>query len=123
VSFISFVTPVARERIAREFDDRGPEACVAEVITDLRHNNPELLDIVTKCVSTLENSTRVMLGFGMFYRLILCPTVPYSPPVPGSGAVLLHPLPRVTPETRDLIVQQIDEGGVEAFTMTIVEEL
>lgn len=117
MSFISLVTPLTRERIAREFDDRGPEACVAEVVLDLQRNNPELLDMATKCASSLMDVPRIMMGFGMFYRLIL------TPAMPDSGEMLLHPLPRVTPETRDRIVQQIDEAGTETFTIAIVEDL
>lgn len=117
MGFISFVTPLTRERIAREFDDRGPEACVAEVVSDLRRNNPELLDMVTGCASSLMDAPRIMMGFGMFYRLILAPAMP------DNGETLLHPLPRVTPETRDRIVQQIDEAGTETFTIAIVEDL
>lgn len=117
MSIISIVTPLTRERIAREFDDRGPDACVAEVLADMQQNNPELLDMANRCASSLPNSQRVMMGFGMFYRLILAPAAP------ASRKNLLHPLPRVTPGTRDLLVRQIDEAGTETFTLSIVEEL
>lgn len=117
MSPLPVVTPITRERIAREFDDRGPEACVAEVLTDLQRNNPELLDMAMKWSSSLKNSPRAMTEFGMFYRLILAPALP------DTGEMLLHPLPRVTADTRDLIVRQIDEAGSEAFTLAIVEDL
>jgi hypothetical protein len=117
VSIISVVTPLTRERIAREFDDRGPEACVAEVLVDMQQNNPELLDMARKCASSLENTQRVMMGFGMFYRLILAPATP------DGGRNVLHPLPRVTPGMRDLLVKQIDEAGTEAFTLSVIDDL
>lgn len=117
MSSISVVTPLTRERIAREFDDRGPEACVVEVLADMQQNNPELLDIARKCASSLANNRRLMVGFGMFYRLLLAPAAP------TAGKNLLHPLPRVAPGTRDLLVKQIDESGTEAFTLSVIEEL
>jgi len=117
VSPLARVTPLTRERIAREFDDRGPEACMAEIIEDLRRNNPELLDMASRCAHSLGNDRRIMLGFGMFYRLIL------SPATPDAKRAMLSPLPRVTPETRDMIVWQMDHKGSEAFTMEIIADL
>jgi hypothetical protein len=111
------VTPVIRERIAGEFDERGPEACVAEVIEELRRNNPELLDMATKCAASQGNYAKVMQGFGMFYRLMLAAAMP------ERRASLLNPLPRVAPEIRDLIVRQIDRGGAESFTMEVIDDL
>lgn len=117
MGIVSVVTPLTRERIAREFDDRGPESCVAEVLADMRQNNPELLDMAFKCASSLANSQRVMMGFAMFYRLILAPAEP------AVGQSVLHPLPRVQPGTRDLLVRQIDEAGTEGFTLSVFEDL
>jgi hypothetical protein len=117
VSLLSLVTSTTRERLAREFDDRGPETCMIEVINDLRQHNPEVLDMAIKCAKSHGDYTRVMQGFGMFYRLILAPSVP------DCGGPLLNPLPRVTPQTRDLIVAQIDELGPEVFTTNGIEEL
>jgi hypothetical protein len=88
-----------------------------EIINDLRQNNPEVLDMAIKCATTHGDYSRVMQGFGMFYRLILAPSVP------DSGRTLLNPLPRITPQTRDLIVAQIDELGPEVFTTNGIEEL
>jgi hypothetical protein len=116
VSLLALVTSATRERLAREFDDRGPETCTREVIDDLRHRNPEILDMANKCAKSHGDYTRVMRGFGMFYRLILAPSVP------DSGG-LLNPLPRVTPQTRDLIVAQLDALGPEVFTTNGIEEL
>ena len=117
MSSFSIVTSLVRERIAREFDDRGPEVCTTEVIADLARNNPELLEMATRCASGLQNSPRIMMGFGMFYRLMLAPAVP------GTEHSLLSPLPRVSPDTRDSIVGQIDEMGTEPFTLAIIEDL
>jgi len=90
VSRLPPVTPLIRERIAREFGDRGPDACMAEVAEDLRRNNPELLDMADKCANGL-GDYRIMVGFGMFYRLLLAPASP------GDERSRLSPLPRVTP--------------------------
>ena len=103
--------------MAREFDDRGPAACLAEVVADLRQNNPELLDIARRCAASLGDESRAMLGFAMFYRLLIAP----APPAMRPAA--LSPLPRVTARTRDAIVQQIDAAGVETFTREALVDL
>jgi hypothetical protein len=117
VSLLPSVTPLTRERIAREFDERGPQACMTEIEDDLRRHNPELLDMASRCARSLGNDHRIMIGFGMFYRLLL------SPAVPGGAGAMLSPLPRVTAQTRDMIVRTIDSKGPEAFTMDVVAEL
>lgn len=117
---MSLIAPLAeatRERIAQEFDDRGPDACMAEIIIDLRRNNPELLDIASRCAEGLGNAERIMQAFGMFYRLMIDPWLPADDPLG------LSPLPRVTPETRDSLVEEIDRQGPEAFTLDVVSEL
>ena len=45
MSVLPRVTELTRERISREFDDLGPDACMAEIKADLRQHNPELLDM------------------------------------------------------------------------------
>jgi hypothetical protein len=90
---------------------------VAEVIEDLKRHNPELLEMAVNCARSRNDYSRVMQGFGMFYRLILAPSVP------DCDAFSLNPLPRVTALTRDLIVAQIDELGPERFTMSVIAEL
>ena len=117
---MSLTTPLAeatRERITQEFDDRGPDACMAEIIIDLKRNNPELLDIALRCAESLGNAGRIMQAFGMFYRLMIDPWLPADDPL------ALSPLPRVTPETRDSLVEEIDHVGAEAFTLDVVAEL
>jgi len=47
------VVASTRERVHREFDDRGPEACMESVTQDLRRNNPEILDMVARCAADL----------------------------------------------------------------------
>ena len=117
MSPLPLVTPLIRERIAREFDDRGPDACMIEIEDHLRQNNPELFDMIAKCAHSLGDYRRIMVGFGMFYRLLLAPTTP------GDERSLLSPLPRVTAQTREKIVRLIDNQGSEAFTLEIIEEL
>ncbi len=117
MSPLPLVTPLIRERIAREFDDRGPDACMIEIEDDLRRNNPELFDMIAKCAQSLGDYRRIMVGFGMFYRLLLAPATP------GDERALLSPLPRVTAQTREMIVRLIDNQGSEAFTLEIIEGL
>lgn len=117
MSVLPAVTPLTRERIAREFDDRGPQACIAEIETDLRRHNPELLDMAHRCARSLGDDRKIMIGFGMFYRLLLAPATP------GDEGGMLSPLPRVTAQTRDTIVRMIDSNGTEAFIMDVIAEL
>jgi hypothetical protein len=117
VSRFPLVTPLIRERIAREFDDRGPETCMTEIENDLKRHNPELLDMAAKCAQSLGDYRRIMVGFGMFYRLLLAPAAP------GADCTSFSSLPRVTPQTRERIVSAIDREGSEAFTMTAIAEL
>ena len=70
MSTLPRVTPLTRERVAREFDDRGPEVCRTEIALDLEANNPEILDMATRCARDVGEFTRVMTGFCMFYRLL-----------------------------------------------------
>jgi hypothetical protein len=104
------VDAVMRERIAREFDDRGPEVCRAEIIADLEANNPELLDIATRCARDVGDFLRVMTGFCMFYRLL-------NAQAQGTS------LPRVSDGTRADIVKRIDSIGSQAFTRDAIADL
>jgi hypothetical protein len=117
MSLLPRVTQKARELIAREFDSRGPDICMAEVIEHLEQRNPELLDMATKCAVDLGNPTKVMIGFSMFYRLL----IGQSPAIAADR--LLSPVPRVAPETRALLVAEIDKKGTDAFTMEAINEL
>jgi hypothetical protein len=113
-----------RERIAREFDSLGPDVCVVEISRELRDHNPELLEMAIKCATDVGDPAEIMVGFCMFYRLL---TVQLG----GADAHLrearkearLSPLPRVTQDTRDLVVREIDRKGADAFTTDSIEEL
>ena len=117
MTFLPHVTEKARELVAREFDARGPDICMAEVVEHLEQHNPELLDMAAKCAVDLGNPTKVMVGFSMFYRLL----IGHFPAI--ASARMLVPVPRVTAETRALLVAEIDKKGPDAFTMEAIGEL
>jgi hypothetical protein len=124
MSWLPRVAEHTRERICREFDNLGPDACVAEIAQDLRANNPELLDMATKCARDVGNPAEIMVGFGMFYRLLVAQSSAAVPPAaqaPEGRA--LDALPRVSPQTRDRAVKEIEQQGAEAFTRRSIEEL
>jgi hypothetical protein len=124
MSVIPRVAEFTRERISREFDDLGPEACLAEISADLEANNPELLDMASRCARDVGHPAKVMVGFCMFYRLLVAESLALRGQLPPVLAGLeLSPLPRVTPATRDRMVRQIDSKGTEAFTWEAIEEL
>jgi hypothetical protein len=117
MSVLPRVTELTRERIAREFDDLGPDACMTDIRRDLDRHNPELLDMATKWAREGQNAENLMRAFGMFYRLLAAETLA---PL-GSGG--LSPLPRVSADTRDLIVTRIDRVGGERFTHEAIGNL
>jgi hypothetical protein len=117
MSVLPRVTELTRERISREFDDLGPDACMAEIRVDLRHNNPELLDMASRWAGDGEAAATLMTAFGMFYRLLVWEARAPS----GSGA--LYPLPRVSAEVRDAIVERIDRTSGETFTQEAIDNL
>ena len=116
MSSLPRVTESTRERIAREFDDFGPDACMAKITAHLRRDNPEILDMANRCAADVGDAPKAMLGFGMFYRLLVAQAI-------GGDQLLMSPLPRITPDTRDIIVTEIDEKGPDAFTFEAVEDL
>ena len=117
MSLIPRVTERAREHVAREFDTRGPNACMAEVIDYLEKHNPELLHMSAKCAADLGNSAKAMVGFSIFFRLLI------GQLPAGAGGHSLMLLPRVSPDTRALLVKEIDAKGTEAFTRDAIAEL
>ena len=117
MSYLPRVTAATHERVYREFDDHGPEACLAEITQELERHNPELLDMITRCASDVGPHGRIMWGFGMFYRMLALQASP------AGQTSLLNPLPRVTPETREHIIRVIDARGTEAFTTEAIDEL
>ena len=113
------VAEQTREKVSREFDDAGPGVCVARISETLRNENPELLDMATKWARDIGASDKVTVGSCMFYRLLMVESGVHDlMPVPA-----LSGLPRVSPETRDLIVQQIDEQGADAFTRSALKSM
>lgn len=117
MSFLPHVSERTCEMVAREFDDLGPEACMTQIVDVMRRDNPELLQMAQKCAADVGDATRVMAGFGMFYRAL---AVEASV---ALGREALSALPRVAPETREKIVQEIDEHGAEAFTSRSMDSL
>jgi hypothetical protein len=111
------VTELTRERISREFDDLGPDACMAEIRADLRMHNPELLDMASKWAGQIGEAESLMTAFGMFYRLLVAETC--AP----LGPRALNPLPRVSVEAREAIVDRIDRTGTEVFARLAIDNL
>jgi hypothetical protein len=111
------VTDPTRERISREFDNLGPDVCMADIRKDLDRHNPELLDMAIKWARVSNDSNRILTAFGMFYRLLTAESL-----APLQSGVL-SPLPRVSGETRDLIVASIDRIGDEEFTREAISNL
>jgi hypothetical protein len=124
MSVLPRVEESTREQITREFDDVGPDACVAEISAHLRENNPEWLYMAAKCAGDVGDPQRIMGGFCMFYRLLIAQAAPGHPMMMESGAPAgLNPLPRVSVETRAEIVAKIDRSGADAFMKDAVQEL
>jgi hypothetical protein len=117
MSVLPRVTELTRERISREFDEFGPEACMAEIQADLRQHNPELLDMASRWASDASEAASLMTAFGMFYRLLAAEA---RAPL---GSSTLYLLPRVSPEVRDAIVERIDRTGSETFTHEAIDNL
>ena len=72
--------------------------------------------MANRCAADVGDAPKAMLGFGMFYRLLVAQAI-------GGDQLLMSPLPRITPDTRDIIVTEIDEKGPDAFTFEAVEDL
>src|ERR1700722_19344299 len=102
MSVLPRVTVFIRERISREFDDLGPEACIAEIRADLQRHNPELLDMASRWAGDGDETKSLMTVFGIFYSLM---TAGALPPL---GVAALNPLPRVSTDVRDSIIDRID---------------
>ena len=111
------VTELVRERIAREFDDLGPDVCMGNIKTDLRRHNPELLDMASRWAKGARQAGLLMTGFGMFYRLMTAQSSAPLDPQP------LSPLPRISAKTRDLLVERMASIGDEAFVQEAVDRL
>jgi len=124
ISALPRVAESTREQIAREFDELGPDACVAEISAHLREHNPEWLSMATKCAGDASDPKRIMGGFCMFYRLLIAQASPGHPLTRSPGALaLLDPLPRVTAQTRAAIVAAIDQSSPENFVNNAILQL
>jgi hypothetical protein len=124
MSVLPRVAESTREQITREFDDVGPDACVAEISAHLRENNPEWLYMAAKCAGDVGDPRRIMSGFCMFYRSLIAQAAPSHPMTMESGAPAeLNPLPRVTATTRAEIVAKIDKSGADAFIHDALQDL
>lgn len=117
MSVLPRVTERIREQISREFDDLGPEACMAEIKADLSQHNPELLDMASSWAGENGETASLMTAFGMFYRLLAAEAL--AP----LGTGVLNPLPRVSGEVRGAIVERIDRTGGELFTREAIDNL
>src|SRR5258708_31491029 len=95
------VAESTREQIAREFDELGPDACIAEILAHLREHNPEWLFMATNCAGDASDPKRIMRGFCMFYRLLIPQASPDHPMTKTPRTLALpNTLPRVTAQSR-----------------------
>ncbi|MBB3318130.1 MULTISPECIES: hypothetical protein [unclassified Rhizobium] len=117
MSFLPRVTELTREFVSRQFDDLGPDACMEEIVACLTRENPEFLEMARKCASDFRDASRIMVGFGMFYQLLTLQSAD------GNDHSVMHALPSVTAQTRDALVRDIDEEGVEAFTVRAIGDM
>jgi hypothetical protein len=122
MSSLPRVTVSTRERISREFDDLGPEACVGDITAVMATNNPELLDMARRCAGDLGGT--IMVGLCFFYRLLAAEaSAGVGAITPGAGRPALDPLPRLTPGTRTRVAATLDEKGEEQFMRAVLRHL
>jgi len=114
MSLFPRVSEKDRELVCQEFDNRGPDVCVAEIVEHLERENPEFM--AARCAADSSSPAKLMVGFGMFYRLLVV-----SELVSDTGGLM--PVPRVSTETRDQVVAEIDVMGSEAFTRRVIADL
>lgn len=117
MSVLPQVSELTRERISREFDDLGPDACMSDITEELRQHNPELLDMAVRWAAAGAETASHMRAFGMFYRVLAMEAA--AP----RGVSALNPLPRISPDIREAIVEHIDRAGDEAFTREAINNL
>ena len=87
------VTERTRERVAREFDDLGPDVCMNSIMRDLQRHNPELLDMASKWANDVGAADRIVTAFGMFYRLLSAEAL--ASRTAGGGLFLRRPAGRL----------------------------
>lgn len=100
------------ERVAREFDDAGPKACVAAILDELLADNPHYLEMATRYARECRDPDRVLTGFAMFYRIIAL-----------AARDRGRTVPRITNDTLDTITALLGEFGEERFTFLATETL
>jgi hypothetical protein len=117
MSMMPRVTDPTRERISREFDSLGPDVCMADIRRDLDRHNPQLLDMAVKWAGEGKEGKKLFTAFGMFYRLLAA----------EASALLesdaLTPLPQVSSETRDQLVERVSRIGDEQFCREAIGNL
>src|SRR5688572_98814 len=59
MSWLPRVGERTRERVSREFDNLGPDACIAEILDELRRSNPEVLDMASRCAADLGDAAQL----------------------------------------------------------------
>lgn len=95
MSLLPRVTELTRERVSLAFDDLGPDACMAEITDELRHHNPELLDMAQRWAAAGDDTARHMQAFGVFYRaLAMEAAAPPGRQRPQSAAAHFSRYPR-----------------------------
>lgn len=124
MSTLPRVAESTRERVAREFDEFGPDECIADITAHLRESNPEWLYMAAKCAGDFADPKRILGGFCMFYRLLIAQISPDRPlsQAPGMPA-LLNPLPRVTEQSRAAILAAIDSRSPASFVNDAIQQL
>jgi len=123
MSSLPCVAALTRERVAREFDDRGPDVCRTEITLDLEANNPELPDMAARRAPDVGNFARAMPGFCMFYRLLSAQARADLGASSDPDKQRLSLLPRVSAATRAEVVRRIDAIGSQEFTREAIGEL
>lgn len=100
------------ERVARDFDDIGPEACVGQIVAELRTDNPHYLAIARRCARDAVDEAGTFAGFAKFYRILaLCAR--------DRG----EPVPRIAPQTLDVVDTLVAEFGEDRFVALAAETL
>lgn len=99
------------ERVARDFDDIGPEACVAEIMNEMRANNPRYLAIARRCARDTEDPTGTFTGFAKFYAVVALGAHEHG-----------RAVPRIASQTLDVIDTLVQEFGEDCF-VTLATEL
>ncbi|WP_193394944.1 MULTISPECIES: hypothetical protein [unclassified Sphingobium] len=85
---------------------------MTEILDDLSAHNPHYLEMALRCAAGFSDPERIMTGFAIFYRILELDARD------RSGAV-----PRITPDTRDIVSALIGEVGEERFILLATETL